>query len=153
MKLKSCLAFSAILMLFSFCSQAQMTNDPTTWEYSLKKTAASTYEVIFKVKLESGWHIFSQKPGDEFLIPPSFTFDKIKGLRLVGKPKEVGKMKTETMVGVDNPINFYEHEVAFVQQVKATKGMKISGAHEYQVCNDKMCLPPKTKKISLVVKD
>ncbi|HRO43576.1 MAG TPA: protein-disulfide reductase DsbD family protein [Flavipsychrobacter sp.] len=147
------------LLLAAYCilpiaySHAQGISDPTSWSYHVKKKGTNEYELIFHVELKEGWHIFSQNAGDEFLIPPSFKFKKNGTIKFVGKVSERGKLKTERMEGIDNPINYYEAKADFVQVVKARPGVSISGEHEYQVCNDKMCLPPKKKNFEFVVKD
>jgi thiol:disulfide interchange protein DsbD len=146
-------SFGIVLLLCATgVAHAQMTADPTTWTYEVKKTGVNEYDLIFHVQLKDGWHIFSQKPGDEFLIPPSFVFTD-KNIKLVGKVTEKGKLKTEKMEGLDNPVNYYEGAADFVQKVKARPGTTISGDHEYQVCNDRMCLPPKKKTFSFKVNE
>lgn len=135
-----------LLFLLSFGAGAQMTPDPTTWKYQVQKTGEDEYELIFRVTLAEGWHIFSQNPGDEFLVPPSFHFtDRDRDIRLLGRVQERGKLKTEKIEGLDNPVHYYEGTVDFVQKVKAKPGSKVHGEQEYQVCNDRHCLPPKTK--------
>jgi len=119
----------------------------------VKKKNAGEYDLVFHVVLSKGWHIFSQKPGDDFLIPPSFEFKNTRKAKLVGKITEQGKLKTEKMEGIDNPIHYYEGTADFIQTVKAEKGAKISGQHEYQVCNSNMCLPPKKKEFEFIIKD
>lgn len=149
--------FSALCFLLSASlpevAKAQMTADPTDWKYEVKKKGADRYELIFQVKLKDGWHIFSQKPGDDFLIPPSFDVKKEKGTQILSKVEERGKLKTEKIDGIDNPVRYYESKADFVLLVKAKPGTKISGDHVYQVCNDKMCLPPKKKHFEFVIKD
>jgi thiol:disulfide interchange protein DsbD len=138
------------MFLSSAPSFGQGLTDPTSWTYEVRKKASGEYELVFHVALKEGWHIFSQKPGDDFLIPPSFTF-KTSNIKMVGKVQEKGKMKTEKMEGIDNPINYYEKSADFVQVVKARAGSKVTGEHEYQVCNDMMCLPPKKKSFEFVL--
>jgi DsbC/DsbD-like thiol-disulfide interchange protein len=151
MRYLQCLYFLVFsLFLFSASSYAQGITDPTTWTYEVKKTGTGEYDLIFHVALTDGWHIFSQKPGDDFLIPPSFIF-KSPNAKLVGKVKEKGTLKREKMEGIDNPINYYEKSADFVQKVKARAGAKITGEHEYQVCNEMMCLPPKKKPFEFVL--
>lgn len=146
-------SFLTIVSLFaiSIVSFAQG-SDPTTWTYETKKISATEFDLVFHVVLKEGFHIFSQKPGDDFLIPPSFVFKKNSAYKLIGKVIEKGKMKTEKMDGVDNPIHYYEVNADFIQRVNITKPIIISGEHEYQVCNDKMCLPPKKKNFSFELK-
>lgn len=130
-----------------------MLKDPTTWTYEVKKKSAGEYELIFHVALTDGWHIFSLKPGDDFLIPPSFTFKKSNTVTFIGKIAERGKLKIEKIDGIDNPINYYETTADFVQIVKAKPNTKITGEHEYQVCNKNMCMPPKKKSFEFIIKD
>lgn len=139
--LQALLLFSAVFT--SVSALAQTSNDPTTWTYEVKPLGGDEYELQFHIALKDGWHIFSQEPGDEFLIPPSFVFDKSAEVKLKDKIEERGTMHTERMDGVDNPINYYEGEAVFVQKVSAKSSLKVTGKHEYQVCNNQMCLPPK----------
>ena len=146
----SCSFLAIAMFLFSHTSFGQGVTDPTTWSYQVKKKSAGEYELVFHVELKEGWHIFSQKAGDDFLIPPSFTF-KTANIKKVGKVQEKGKLRTEKMEGIDNPINYYEKSADFVQVIKARAGTKVTGEHEYQVCNQSMCLPPKKKAFEFIV--
>jgi DsbC/DsbD-like thiol-disulfide interchange protein len=150
------LAATFICLLSVSSSFAQLVKDPTEWDFKAKKTGVNTYELTFEVKLEDGWHIFSQKPGDDMLIPPSFRFEDIDNVALKGEIAEDGKLITKTMDGFDNPINYYEHKVGFIATVNLVhKGpMKaITGEYEYQLCNDRICLPPKKKQFTFKVPD
>ncbi len=131
---------------------SQIISDPTTWTYELKEKGAGKYDVIFKLKLKEKWHIWSLNPGgDGMQIPPSFEFDKKPGLKLVGGPKEAGKKHTGPMDGVDGIVTYFEGAVTYTQSIEATGPMTLTGKYTYQVCDDQMCLPPKTKKFTLEV--
>lgn len=135
-------------------AKAQMIADPTTWNFEVKKKSGNEYDLIFHLSLKEHWHIFSQNPGgDGMQIPPSFTFDKNAGFTTVGKMREVGKKVTTVMEGIDGAVNYYENKVDFIQTIKVSGNIKITGKHEYQVCDESMCLPPKTKKFSFEITD
>lgn len=146
------LVLSLSLSPFGF---AQLIKDPTTWSYEVKKKTGGQYDLVFHLKLAEGWHIWSQKPGgDGFQIPPTFAFDKNSNVQLVGAAKESGKGKhTGMMDGVDGEVTYYEGAIDYVQTVKVTGKATIAGKHEYQVCNDQMCLPPKKKSFKFEVTD
>jgi thiol:disulfide interchange protein DsbD len=134
-------------------SWAQMTPDPTHWTYEVKKKSGDQYELIFHLKLEDKWHIWSVKPGgDGYEIPPSFKFNDHSGIKTIGTIKEMGKPITETMDGVDGAVTFYSGGVDYVQTISLKGKGKVTGSHEYQVCNDRMCLPPKTKQFEFDIK-
>jgi hypothetical protein len=147
------LAVFSVVMLLSVGAGAQITKDPTTWTVEVKKTGATAYDVIFHLKLQPTWHIWSLTPGgDGFQLPPEFKLDKVAGVKLVGKVKEKGKLIKSKMDGVDGVVNYYSGSVDYVQSVTATGVAKITGSYRYQVCTDAMCLPPKTKKFEVAVK-
>lgn len=142
-------------LLITPAAQAQLISDPTTWTYEVKKMGTDNqYQLIFHLSLKNGWHIWSMKPGgDGFQIAPSFTFSKTANYSLVGKTTEKGKKISETMDGVDGIVNYFKGKIDYTQTVKVTGNTIITGTHEYQVCDDKMCLPPKTKKFTFEIKD
>ena len=64
-----------------------------------------------------------------------------------GKPKTIH----DDIFGVD--VKYYGDNVSFVQVVKLKSPVKtnISGTVKYMVCNEKMCLPPKTVPFNIVL--
>lgn len=145
--------FSSVVMLFaSFYSNAQAMKDPSNWNYEVIKTSENEYQLIFNLKLDKGFHIWSLKPGgDGFQIVPSFTFEKNTELKMLGSIIENGKIVTQTMEGVDGAVSFISDTVQYVQKVRAIKGTVVKGVHEYQICNDMMCLPPTSKPFSFIL--
>lgn len=136
----------------SFSGKAQIIADPTTWTYELKDKGNGKYDVLFKLRLKDKWHIWSLNPGgDGMQIPPSFEFDKKAGLKLIGGVKEAGKKHTGPMDGVDGIVTYFEGVVTYTQSIEATGPMTLTGKYGYQVCDDQMCLPPKSKKFSLEI--
>ena len=146
--------FLFLTMFASSALHAQIIGDPTTWSFEAKKKDGNHYQLIFHLKIKEGWHIYALKPGgDGTLISPSFTFNKATGLRLIGNVKEKGKLITENMVGIDGAVNMYKRKVDYIQEAEITGTPKITGKYGYQVCNDNMCLPPKTKPFTFTVAD
>ena len=142
------------LVTFSQTGFSQIVADPTTWTYEVKEKGGNAYEVIFKLKLKPKWHVWSLNPGGDGLqVPPSFTFDKAAGVKTVGAVKESGNKHSEEMDGVDGIVNYFESNVTYIQKIEvATTPVTLTGSHRYQVCDDKMCLAPKTKKFSVTIK-
>jgi thiol:disulfide interchange protein len=146
---------SLIVLVLSLSNAfAQLVADPTTWSFSTKKTGEKDYDVIFDLKLQPHWHIWSLEPGgDGLLMPPSFTFDRNSDLQLVGKMVEKGKLNKKEFPGTDGICNFYENSCQYIQKVKVKANTAIKGKVNYQVCDDKGCLPPKNKSFSLSITD
>lgn len=144
-----------IYILFTFLRvNAQIVEDPTSWTYTAKKISAQHYEIQLQCKLKPHWHIWSIHPGgDGLLSPPSFEFKKSKDYKLIGSIREKGKMLNREFPGTDGMTHSYENQVTFVQQVDVLTNTTITGEHSYQVCDEKSCLPPETKKFTIQITD
>ena len=142
----------AFLLLFSNLLFAQIQN-PVEWSATSKKISDKTYEVHITATIDNGWHIYSQTTPDGGPIPTSITFTKNPLVIVEGKAKEVGKLEKhhEPLFGVD--VKQFSNTVDFVQLVKLKAPVKTSMnvAVEFMVCNDKQCLPPSTRKLSVAL--
>ncbi len=133
---------------------AQMIEDPTTWKVSVVKKNGVEYDLVFKLKLKKNWHIWSLTPGgDGMQMPPEFEITPVAGVTVVGKPTEVGHKLSGEYPGVDGIVNYYHDEVTYTQKLKVTAKATIKGTYTYQVCDDKLCLPPKTKPFTVTITD
>ncbi len=141
-----------VLLVACFMANAQVHN-PVKWNYKLKKTNATTYEVQITATIDKGWHIYSQTTPDGGPVPTTIRFAKNPLVTLVGAVKEVGKLEQrhEELFGVD--VKQFSNSVSFVQTVKVKTAVKTSvvGTVEFMVCNDTQCLPPTTNKFSLSI--
>ena len=142
---------TTIFVLLSIVSIHAQTPKHIKWTVAGKKTSATTAEVYFKAVLDPTWHIWSQTPGDEMLIPPTWSFDD-KTIKLVGKAKEIGKKQSKTEEGFKDKLNYYEGTVIFVQKIELKKMSDVSGSIEYQICDPKSCLPPADFKFTAKIK-
>ncbi len=129
--------------------------NPVSWSFSSKKLSDKTFEVHLTASIQLGWHLYSQdQPEDAIVVPTSVKINNNPLLKLDGKVKEVGKMekfKDETL-GI--PAHQYSNKVDFVQVVKLKSNAKtnFSGSVEFQTCDDKKCLPPKTVNFNVTLK-
>jgi thiol:disulfide interchange protein DsbD len=142
-----------IIILSATVGNAQL--NPVTWSFTAQKTADKTYEVHMRATIQQGWHLYSQtQPENAIAIPTSFTVNNNPLLTLNGKIKEVGKIEKFHDAKLDISANQYSNTVDFVQTVKlkAKAQTNLSGSVEFQTCDDKKCLPPKTVTFSVALK-
>jgi len=140
------------LGLTGFLSHAQ---SPVSWTFSSKKISDKTFELHLTADIQTGWHLYSQEqPDDAIAIPTSVKFNNNALLKTDGKVKEIGKMEKfkDQTLGVS--AYQYSEKVDFVQLVKLRSNAKtnVSGTVEFQTCNDKKCLPPKTVAFNVALK-
>jgi len=138
---------AVLLSTFLFVTLAVAAQNPITWTFTSKKLTNGNYEIHMTATIEKGWHLYSQdQPEDAVINPTLFTITSNPLIELVGKIKEDGKMQKFHDKELNLSANQYSEKVEFVQTIKLKGKAKtsFSGNVEYQTCDDKKCLPPKT---------
>jgi len=148
---KFAITFAALFILFS-ALHAQI-QDPVKWKYSAVKKSDKEYTVTISATLLPDWHIYSMNTPNGGPVPTTFNFKKNPLVVIDGKTAEAGKANTmhDDIFGVD--VKYYSETVTFIQPVKLKSAVKtnLSGTIKYMVCNDKMCLPPKTVPFNIQI--
>lgn len=143
------------LLISLFTVSFVFAQNPVSWSYSSKKISDKVYEVYLTATIQNGWHLYAQKqPEDAIAQPTTFNFTKNPLLDFDGNVKEVGKLEKYKDEKLDIAANQYSNKVDFVQVVKLKGKAKtaVTGKLEYQTCDDKKCLPPKTVAFSIALK-
>jgi thioredoxin:protein disulfide reductase len=109
--------------------------------------------VKLQVQLAEGYHVNSNTPSEDYLIPLKLTWETA----LLG-PSEVvyPKPALEKYDFTEKPISVvtgdFAIETKFKAPTAAAQGPNIViGKLRYQACNQRMCLPPKTVEVRLPV--
>jgi thiol:disulfide interchange protein DsbD len=92
--------------------------------------------------LESGWHVNSHRPSEDYLIPTTVEIAPAEGVR-PGTPRyPEGRMKKFAFS--DSPLSVYEEEFSIDVPLEWSGGAppRVSGSLHFQACNDAQCLAP-----------
>lgn len=137
-----------LTLLFATSASAQIAfpgdeNAPPNVEMkgSVAKRTGDSVEGVVSVTIPSPWHVNSNKPLDEFLIPTVLTLDPATAeATSIQYPQH--ELKAFSFSG-GSQLAVYEGtiQIPFAAMVK---GDLIRASLRYQSCNDKVCLPPKT---------
>jgi len=105
----------------------------------------SEVNVNVKVSVNPGWHINSNKPNEDFLIPSKLTAvssEKISFRSVVyPKGKEIKFDFSEKLLSVYE--NEFELTAALKIPAELSEGKhKVAVTLEYQACNNQTCMPP-----------
>jgi hypothetical protein len=111
---------------------------------SIKRGA--TAEVKLKAELRPGFHVNSNAPADEYLIPLKLTWAKEPlEAEQVSYPKPQSEQYEFSAKPVSVFSGTFEIATRFKAPVTAQNGLgMMTGKLRYQACNNKECLPPKT---------
>ncbi|HET6527186.1 MAG TPA: cytochrome c biogenesis protein CcdA [Balneolaceae bacterium] len=142
-----------VMMLSPFFVQAQML-DPVTFtviESPESAKAGEVFEVKVKATIDGNWHLYSVANDPDAGPYPTQFSSANPGLAIAGKITESDPV-IEWDPNFDAELGWHSKEAAFTIPLAFKKSAKGSAMIDlevlYQVCNDKACLPPKTKSIT-----
>ncbi|MGA2213108.1 MAG: protein-disulfide reductase DsbD domain-containing protein [Bryobacteraceae bacterium] len=113
----------------------------------------ATADFSLKAELQAGFHVNSNMPGDDYLIPIRLTWNKEP---LEADQVTYPKPQMEKLSFSPNPISVYtgsfEIGTRFKAPPTAMPGMAfMNGKLRYQACNNKECLPPRTVDVRVTL--
>lgn len=123
---------------------------PVKWSFETKKISDCEYDIIFKAKINEGWHLYSQiKSAEDGPNPTRFEFKKSPGYELVGKTKESKPIKEFDKV-FEIDVLYFKKNAEFTQRVKLVQEgtITIKGKFEYQACTEEKCIFPPAEDFS-----
>ncbi len=116
--------------------------------------SGDTLDVLLVAELKEGWHINSNKPLEEYIIPSTVVVDKgaFELLHTFWPRAQLKKFAFSS-----TPMAVYEQELLVglrlvVLDEDEKKSYKLAGTFGYQACNDQVCLPPAKLPFSLEIK-
>ena len=112
---------------------------------SVTERHATDVKGVVTATIENGWHINSNKPLDDFVIPTKLSFD---GTELVSAEYPPHTVRTFTFSG-GQKLAVFEGTIRIPFTAKLQSGDTIKGKLHYQACNDNVCLPPRDAEVTI----
>ena len=113
---------------------------------------SASVQVKIPVSVQAGFHVNSNTPSDEYLIPLKVTWKSTGALE--GGQITYPKPSLEKYEFAEKPLSVFTGDFSVVANFKvaanapAGPGVAV-GQLRYQACNDRACFPPRTIEISL----
>lgn len=137
------LVLSLIINLISF-PQSQDVASISVIDKSVKVAQGEKFSISLAITVSPTWHINSNKPNDDFLIPSELTA-RGNGLKLIAvnypKSHELKLSFSEELVSVYEATSNAKLTFSISQDAPLGK-QKVLIKLDYQACNDVSCLPP-----------
>lgn len=151
-KIKLFIFFALLFLCFPAAFKAQ---NPVSWSLesevkgkSLKKD--EKFAAKLKAKIEDNWHLYAIEQPNGGPFPTKITVPDNLPFVVEGVPTS-----SDPIIKFDSNFNldtkFFADDAEFNVPLKAladTSGDELAVNVRYQVCDDKVCLPPKTVKVS-----
>jgi thiol:disulfide interchange protein DsbD len=121
--------------------------------HSKIKSGENLY-LILKVKIDPEWHINSNKPNEDFLIPSDVSIISNDGFLL--SQKIFPKAKELKFDFSDVPVSVFEKEFEIPLVVRIPDNLNEGNYNfevefSYQACNNQTCLPPDKDKVPVEI--
>ncbi|MBR1765917.1 MAG: thioredoxin family protein [Bacteroidales bacterium] len=132
-----------LLCLLTVLGVSAQQLDPAKRTYTVKTTSPTEAELVVTVKLDNGWHMYSQHTDENGPLPTVFEFTPGSDYALVGKVAEP-KPHEEMDPVFGCVVKSFEGTVVFRQKIKrlSDKDFSVKGILSYQLCNDGSCIAP-----------
>lgn len=132
----------AMLLFIALFANAQMV-DPIQSSAQLKTNNSAEGEIIFSLKIDKGWHVYSTNLGASGPIEATIHVNKMDGVEKVGKVMARGNEISKMDNLFNMKLRYFENNAQFVQKVKFTKPKYNLDVYlEFGACNDATCMPP-----------
>lgn len=119
-----------------------------------KVNAGGQFKIAVKINIKDSWHINSDKPKEDYLIPSQVNIQIQEGFRL---EKTNYPPAEEIKLGFsDTPLSAWQGEILIGSLFSVDKNIsegsyKLIINFDYQACNDMTCLPPSSVTDTLIV--
>lgn len=146
-------SISSIFLAASLLSFAQSNILTVAPPEKIAAKTGATAQAKISVQLREGYHVNSNTPSDEYLIPLKLTWS-------AGPLETAGivypKPQSEKYSFSEKPLSVFTGDFEILTRFKvsptaAPGPAALSGKLRYQACNDRMCFPPKSVDITLPV--
>ena len=138
-----------LTLILSGWAAAGLAQPPTVLIDPVNETdavhAGTTARVGLDVVLDPGYHVNSEAPLDDLLIPTVLRLDPPEGFTLEGVAFPEAILLDQ--VGVDEPLAVFEEEFTIGAALRVDASLApgdytVPGTLRYQACNDRMCFNP-----------
>ncbi|RMF56857.1 MAG: thiol:disulfide interchange protein, partial [Calditrichaeota bacterium] len=143
------------LSILNFFLLAQMNNEDVVEVGLLSATEklipGQENHVAIQLMISHPWHINSNNPSEEFLIPTEINLEAPSGVTITELKFPPAQQKTFEFS--ENPLWVYEDTIyirttIILPETYTEPSIQLKGTLTYQACNDETCLPPRDKTFS-----
>ena len=130
-----------IIFFFTFIvSYLTFSQNPVTFETTVKKVSDSNFQLIINATIEDGWRLYSQNLLDGGAIPTEFVYEDSNSYTLLGPTIESESItKFDPIFSLDQ--TYFESFSTFSQDIQIEKNISYLNAKIYfQACDDIVCI-------------
>jgi thiol:disulfide interchange protein DsbD len=130
-----------VLLILTISLKAQLV-DPVKWKTTSNNLESGIAEITFDASIGMHWHLYSQYFDDGGPVKTTFYFDESNKFELIGTPSESPEPEQVFDDVFKINVKYFSNKAQFIQKIKllTDEAFEITGAIEYQVCQDDKCV-------------
>jgi len=114
----------------------------------------TTARVAALVTIEPGWHVHSNQPTFDYLIPTELSFELPDGW--TGEKVQYPQAEMQTFAFETKPLAVYDGDTVILGEFQVPDGfaagkVPVRAKLRYQACDDSQCLPPVTTEAEITL--
>jgi len=115
---------------------------------------AKTFEIAVVAAIQSGFHVNSNKPSEDYLIPTELTPELLAGYKVLAATYPPGTLTKFEFS--EKKLSVYEGTFTVRMKIQVPAGAPLGATKlpltlRYQACNDSACLPPVNLPVPLEI--
>lgn len=129
--------------------------DPVKWDIQgvMAPGSKGKYMITFKATIDKGYHINANILKEKELVPTTFLFDSLQGVKLKGELVSLSKVIEKKDKLYKEKLRYHEGEAVFTQELEGDLNGYIKGVLEYQACDEVKCLLAQKVPFKFLIKD
>jgi thiol:disulfide interchange protein len=129
--------------------------DPVKWDIKgvMAPGSKGKYMITFNAIIDKGFHINANKLKEKELVPTTFTFDSLQGVKLTGELVSLSKVIEKKDKLYKEKLRYHEGEAVFTQELEGELIGYVKGFLEYQACDESKCLQAQKVPFAFLIKD
>ena len=129
-----------IVFIIFIVSHLTFSQNPVTFETTVKKISDSNFQLITNASIEEGWRLYSQNLIDGGAIPTEFVYEESNSYILLGPTIESESItKFDPIFSLDQ--TYFESFSTFSQDIQIERNISYLNAKIYfQACDDIVCI-------------
>jgi DsbC/DsbD-like thiol-disulfide interchange protein len=158
MKLTYRIAFSLFILLFAATALAQGSSPSVTVQPidTVVVVRGGQAPLNIDLQVNKGFHVNSNKPNDELLLPTVVHLNPPQGIMIVNIQYPAGEQLALPFMGNDK-LSVYSGHFAVSAEVRIPKSaalgtLRVHGQVNFQACDNRQCFPPKTTPLEFDVR-
>lgn len=127
--------------------------DHARWNFSVERVDKGSLQVVARVSLDSGWHIYATDMKEGGPQKTELTIFPAKSFHVTEASRDSGSLIEKFDTSFQITLRYYPGTASFKKllAVADTSGFVLKGSILYMLCTDESCLPPTETNFSIKV--